>query len=273
MKAMKTTPACLVLALTAGLVAASSRASEPASPPLKLAGTWKLNKSLSDDPARKMMEGMRAGGGTEGGGRPGGGGGAMGGPGGGGGGMGGPGGGGGMGGGGREGSGGMGGPGGRGPGGRSGGGFMGGEPPLDGTPGDRPQGERPQGGAPGAGGPPDQDGRGPRRPMGMAPSPEFTIDQEGDNLAMRTGNNLRLLHTDGGKRKKEGEAGRLEVVAKFVKGALVIESRPEAGGKRKETYTLQADGKLRIDFDFEGSDPMPGLKFKLVYDPAPTPQF
>ena len=68
MKPMKTTPACLVLALTAGLVAASSRASEPASPPLKLAGTWKLNKALSDDPARKMMEGMRAGGGTEGGG-------------------------------------------------------------------------------------------------------------------------------------------------------------------------------------------------------------
>ena len=174
-----------------------------------------------------------------------------------------------MGGGGRENSGG----GMRGPGGRSGGGFMGGEPPLDGTPADRPQVERPQGGAPGAGGPPDQDGRGPRRPMGMAPSPEFTIDQEGDNLAMRTENNLRLLHTDGEKRKKEGEAGKLEVVAKFVKGALVIESRPEAGGKRKETYTLHADGKLRIDFDFEGSGPMPGLRFKLVYDAAPTPQF
>jgi len=90
---------------------------------------------------------------------------------------------------------------------------------------------------------------------------------------MRTENNLRLLHTDGEKRKKEGEAGRLEVVAKFVKGALVIESRPEAGGKRKETYTLQADGKLRIDFDFEGSGPLPGLKFKLVYEAAPAPQF
>lgn len=266
MKPMKTT-LTLTLALAAGFVATSSRASEPQQPPVKLAGTWKLNKALSDDPARKMMEGMRAGGGPEAGGRPGGGGGGMGGPGGGGGGMGGPGGGG-MGGGGREGSGGMGGPGGRGPGGRSGGGFTGGEPPLDGTPG-----ERPQGGAPGTGGPPDQDGRGPRRAMGMAPSPEFTIDQEGDNLAMRTEGNLRLLHTDGEKRKKEGEAGRLEVVAKFVKGALVIESRPETGGKRKETYALQADGKLRIDFDFEGSGPMPGLKFKLVYDPATTPQF
>ncbi len=276
MNPMKTTPT-LALALAAGLVAASSRASEPPQGPLKLAGIWKLNKALSDDPARRMMEGMRAGGGPEAGGRPGGGGGGMGGPGGGGGGMGGSGGGGGgMGGGGREGAGGgMGGPGGRGPGSRGGGGFMGGEPPLDGTPGDRPQGERPdgQGSTPGAGGPPDQEGRGPRRPMGMAPSSEFTIDQEGDNLAFRTESNLRLLHTDGKKRKKEGETGRLEVVAKFVKGALVIESRPEAGGKRKETYTLQADGKLRIDFDFEGSGPRPGLRFKLVYDAAPTPRF
>ncbi len=273
MKPMKTTPAlALALALAAGFAATSSRASESPQVPARLAGTWRLNKALSDDPAQKLMEGMRAGGGPEGGGPPGGG---IGGPGGGGGGMGRPsGGGGGMGGGGRENpGGGMGGPGGRGPGGQSGGGFMGGEPPLDGTPVDRPQGERPQGGAPGAGGPPDQDGRGPSRAMGMAPSPEFTIDQEGDSLAFRTENNLRLLRTDGEKRKKEGEAGRLEVVAKFAKGALVIESRPETGGKRKETYALQADGKLRIDFDFEGSGPMPGLRFKLVYDAAPTPQF
>jgi len=261
MNAIRTAPHLLALALAAGLLATSSRAAEPPQAPLKLAGTWKLNKGLSDDPARKMMEGMRAAGGSEHGGRPGGGGG-MGGPGGGGGGgMGGPGGGGGMGGpgggggggmgggGGREGSGGgMGGPGGgRGPGRPGGGGFFGGEPPLDGAPGE----ERPR----------------------LSPSPEFSIDQEGDNLAFRTENNLRLLHTDGEKRKKEGEAGKLEVIAKFVKGALVIESRPEAGGKRRETYTLQADGKLQIDFDFEGSGPMPGLKFKLVYEAAPTPQF
>jgi len=109
--------------------------------------------------------------------------------------------------------------------------------------------------------------------MSLAPSALFAVEQEGDNLAFRTDGNLRLLHTDGVKRKKEVEAGKLEVVAKFVKGALVIESRPEAGGRRKETYTLQADGKLQIDFDFEGSGPVPGLKFKLVYDAAPMPQF
>jgi hypothetical protein len=233
---------------------------------VKLAGTWILNKELSDSPAQKMMEGMRGAGG--GGGRPEGGGGGIGGWGGGGG----RGGGGGMGG--RGGGGGMGGPGG-GSGGR-GGGFFGGEPPLDGAPSqDRPPGDDPQrqGGDQGAGGPPDRGARGPRGRTGLAPSPKFAIEQEGDSLALRTETNLRLLHTDGEKRKKEGEGGKVEVVARFVKGSLLIESRPEMGGKRKETYTLQPDGKLQIDFDFEGSGPRPAVKFKLVYDPAPAPQF
>ena len=110
--------------------------------------------------------------------------------------------------------------------------------------------------------------------MGPIPSPQFTIEQDGDNLAFRTENNLRLLHTDGQKRKKEGDAGRFEVVARFQKGALLIESHPERGAKRKETYTLLPDGKLQIDFDIEGNGPMPGAKFKLVYDKVPaSPQF
>jgi hypothetical protein len=109
--------------------------------------------------------------------------------------------------------------------------------------------------------------------MGPAPSPEFTIDQDGDNLAFRTEGNLRLLHTDGEKRKKEGDAGRIEVIAKFVKGTLVIESRPEAGGKRREVYSRRADGRLQVDVEFEGSGPTPSLKFKLVYEAAPAPQF
>ena len=267
MNRMKTKLAPLALTLAAGFVAASSRASEPPQAPVNLAGTWKLDKSLSDDPARKFREAMPNGGGERGG-RPGGEGGGMGGPPGGGGRSGGMGGGSPMGGGGREG-------GGHGPGGR-GGGFFGGEPPLDGTPGgDRPQGERPQGqgSEPGSAGPGGPDGRGERRPMTIAPSLEFTIDQDGDNLAFRTEGNLRLLHTDGEKRKKEGDAGRIEVIAKFVKGTLVIESRPEAGGKRREIYSRPADGRLQVDVEFEGSGPMPGLKFKLVYEAAPAPQF
>ncbi len=106
--------------------------------------------------------------------------------------------------------------------------------------------------------------------MGLAASPEFVIEQEGENLAFRTESNLRLLHSDGEKRKKEGASGKIDVVARFLKGSLLIESRPEMGGKRKETYTIQGDGKLQIDFEIEGSGPMPRLKFKLVYDAAPS---
>ena len=271
MNLMKSASAATTLGLIIGLTAASSRAAEPPQAPVKLAGTWKLNKELSDNPARKMMEGTRGNGGM--GGRGGGG---MGAPGGGGGGRGGTGGGGGMGGrgGGGGGMGGRGGGGGMGERGGGGGGFLGGEPPLDGTPGmDRPQPD-PQGGETeqGSGGRTGRGERAPRGPMGLAASPEFVIEQEGDNLAFRTESNLRLLHTDGEKRKKEGALGKADVTARFLKGSLVIETRPEIGGKRKETYTLQPDGKLQIDFEMDGSGRMPDLKFKLVYDAAPAPQ-
>ena len=255
----------VVLGIAGALSASDAAASDPQTAPPKLSGTWKLNKELSESPGAKMMEAMRGAGGA--GGR------GMGGSGGGGG-MGGRGGGGMGGGGGRPsggaGGGGMGGPGGGGPGGRGGpggpggavGGMWGGEPPLDGT----PAGDRPQPAETG-------DGQEPRRPrggMGPVPSPQFAIEQEGDSLAFRTETNLRILRSDGQKRKKEGEAGKLEVTTKFVKGALVIEGRPERGGKRKETYTLRPDGKLEIDFEIDGSGPMPSLKFKLVYDAAPV---
>ena len=234
----------LALGLLIGLGAASSRASEPPPASVKLAGTWKLNRERSDDPSRKMMEAMRNGDSPTGRGRPGGGG---------------MGGGGGTGGGGRggAGSGGMGSPGGRGPGGRGGpggAGFFGGEPPLDGTP--------------------DEDRSGvTRRAMVLTASPEFVIEQEGDNLTFRTESNLRLLHSDGKKRKKEGASGKLDVVARFLKGSLVIESRPEMGGKRKETYTLQPDGKLQVEFEFDGSGATPDVKFRLVYDAVPLAPF
>lgn len=251
--------ALAIFGLVGTLGASDAAATDPKAPP-RLGGTWKLNKELSENPGQKLMEAMRSAGGPgeRGMGGPGGGGGGMGGRTGGGGGMG-------QGGGGR--GGGMGGPGGRGAGGPGrpggvGGGMWGGEPPLDGA----PAADRPQEGEP-------RDGQGPRRPragMGPIPSPQFTIEQEGENLAFRTDNNLRILRSDGQKRKKEGEDGKVEVTAKFMKSALVVESRPEMGGKRKETYTLRPDGKLEIDFEIDGSGPMPGLKFKLVYDAAPV---
>ena len=260
--------ACVALGLLLTLDPPASHATV-SDAPVALAGTWKLNKELSDDPGRKMMEAMRDG--NDGSGRGGRGGGGMGGGsgrgGGGGGGRGGGGGGGMSGGGGRGGSGrnGFGEP-----------GSLGGEPPLDGTPAQqrpREEGSAPERGQPADGDPRQQRGRGLRGMMGLAPSPEFVIEQEGENLAFRTESNLRLLHSDGEKRKKEGASGPIEVVARFLKGSLLVESRPERGGKRKETYTLRADGKLQVDFDFDSAGPMPGLKFKLVYDPSPPKRF
>ena len=254
----------LLFGIAGALSASDAAASDPQTAPPHLSGTWKLNKELSENPGAKMMEAMRSAGGPGGRGMGGPGGGGPGGGGMGGGGMGGRGGGGMGGGGGRPGgAGGMGGPGGRGPGGPggAGGGMWSADPPLDGPPvADRQDAE--------AG---DAQGLGrPRGGMGPVPSPQFTIEQEGESLAFRTENNLRILRSDGQKRKKEGGAGKLEVTTKFVKGALVIESRPEMGGKRKETYTLRPDGKLEIAFESEGSGPLPGLKFKLVYDAAPV---
>ncbi len=82
MRPTRPTSTFLFFGLVAALGAPSSRASDPPSVPVKLAGTWKLNKELSDDPGRKMMEAMRNANGASGHGGPGGGG--MGGPGGGG---------------------------------------------------------------------------------------------------------------------------------------------------------------------------------------------
>lgn len=251
---MHTRMLVLALGIGGGAITSDAAAGAPPAVAPQLGGTWKLNKDLSENPGARMLEAMRGAGGQ--GGR----------------GMGGPGGGGGMGrgGGGMSGgrpggAGGMGGPGGRGTGGPggTGGGRMGdGEPPLDGTPvDDRAQGTEGRGS--------QEPGR-PRGAIGPIPSSQFTIEQEGDNLAFRTENNLRILRADGQKRKKEGAAGRLEVTTKFLKGALIIESRPEMGGKRKETYSLRQDGKLEINFEIEGSGPAPSLKFRLVYDAVPA---
>jgi len=150
------------------------------------------------------------------------------------------------------------------------------EPPLDGADVERERPERQgpppgqgQGGQGNAGGSPGGSG-GPRGPR-IAASPEFAIEQDGDNLAFRTERNLRLLHSDGTKRKKEGDSGKSEVTARIVKGTLVIETKPETGGKRKETYAIDAEGRLAIDFEMEG--PGSTVKFKLVYDAVTTGQF
>ena len=255
MKLLSSASGILALGMAISATQASSAGPDP-SPAARIGGAWKLNRELSENPAQKMMDAMRTLGGP-GGGRSGGGG---------------------MGGGGRSGGGSMGGGGmrggGPGPGG-AGAGFAIDEPPLDGTPEvdrrpgpDSNQGDNQSSGRRG----PEQNGGRPRgRMAGPIPSPEFQIDQDGDNLAFRTEHNLRLLHSDGQKRKKENASGKAEVTAKFVKQSLVVETKNEQSGKRKETYTLREDNKLEIDFDISGSGRMPDLKFKLVYDAATGP--
>lgn len=229
----------LVVCVVISTVAVS--AGESSAPPV-LSGGWRLNTELSESPARKLMESIQ---GQDGGGRGEGmglGGGGMRG-----------------GGGNRRGGGGDAG-GSRGAAGpRSGAGFSRDEPPLDGD-GDS---ESENGRA--------AQGMEARRPPGTRapkPSPEFQIEQDGENIAFRTSGNLRLLHADGQKRKKEGALGKQDVVTRFVKGSLVIESKGEQGGKRKETYTLREDRKLQIDFEMDSAGRVPALKFRLVYDAA-----
>lgn len=66
MKPSRPNSASLFFGLLFALPPQSSPASDPPSAPVKLAGTWKLNKELSDDPGQKMMEAMRNGNGASG---------------------------------------------------------------------------------------------------------------------------------------------------------------------------------------------------------------
>lgn len=258
----------LVVTLSASASPTISPTPTPGNP---LAGTWILNREKSDDPIRKMRESMpdgprgRGGMGGPGGGR-GGPGGGMGGPGGG---MGGSGGG--MGG--RGGGGPRGGPGGMWPG--AGPGAFESDPPLDGASRVQPDAETSQ---------PDEEessrnrgggaGRGPggrfggRGPRGLVPSPEFTIEQDGTSIALRTEANLRLLRADGEKRTKDSEFARAEVVTKWDKETLEVTTKPERGGKRVERYFINKEGQLNVEFASEGQGRMPSLKFRLVYDRA-----
>jgi len=108
-------------------------------------------------------------------------------------------------------------------------------------------------------------------PRGLVPTPQFHIEQDGGNIAFRSESNLRLLHSDGQKRKRQNGASSQEVTTRFVGGTLVIETKSDPGGKRKETYTLRGDRTLQIDFDLSSSGRFPGVKFHLVYDLVPAP--
>lgn len=125
------------------------------------------------------------------------------------------------------------------------------EPPLDGPPDEAGR---------------DDAGRGGRSPRGPVPSPRLTIDQDGDFVSLRSDDNERAFQANGKSQRQDGPRGPIQVTARWRKGALEVESKGERGGARTERYTIDPDGRLRIDYETSGSGPMPGFKFRLVYD-------
>jgi len=234
--------------LIAGSLVGVASGREAVSKP-DLAGRWVLNKEKSDDPAKKMMDAMTSNRGGSGGGM-GGRGGGMGGRGGG---MGGRGG---FGGGGMRG-GGTGNRGGR-PGEAGGPGWTS-EPPLDGetsptadakpAEGQQAQGEQPQA---------------RRRPRGPVPSAKLEIEQQAEQVTLKSPTHVRTILVDAQTHDQEGAL--TSVTARFKNGALEVRSKGERGG-RVERYSVK-EGRLVIEFENEGMGPRPGYKFRLVYDRA-----
>jgi len=215
----------LIAGSLVGVVSARAAVSKP-----DLAGHWVLNKEKSDDPAKKMMDAMTSNRGGFGGG------------------MGGRGG---VGGGGMRG-GGTGNRGGR-PGEAGGPGWTS-EPPLD--------GETP----PTADAKPaeDQQAQARRRPRGPVPSAKLEIEQQAEQVTLKSPTHVRTILVDAQTHDQEGAL--TNVTARFKNGALEVESKGERGG-RVERYSVK-EGRLVIEFENEGMGPRPGYKFRLVYDRA-----
>ena len=225
----------LIVGSLVGIASAREAASKP-----DLSGHWVLNKEKSEDPAKKMMDAMTSNRGGSGGGM-GGRGGGMGGRGG-------------FGGGGMRG-GGTGNRGGR-PGEAGGPGWTS-EPPLDGetsptadaksAEGQQAQGEQPQA---------------RRRPRGPVPSAKLEIEQQAEQVTLKSPTHVRAILVDAQTHDQEGAL--TNVTARFKNGALEVKSKGERGG-RVERYSVH-DGRLVIEFENEGMGPRPGYKFRLVYD-------
>jgi hypothetical protein len=219
----------LVVSLASGVGAGGERSERP-----DLSGRWVLNKEKSDDPAKKMQE-MQAGSRGFGGG--------------------------------------MGGPGGFGGGGGMGGGRMGGgrgggmgrpsqggerppemmaEPPLDGSLEE-------------AGTPRREDGPSERRrPRGPVPTRILEIRADGELIQLLGDRGERTILADGKSHPKDGPFP-MNIAARWKKSGLEVETKSERGGGRVERYALKND-QLAVEFESAAMGPMPGYKFRLVYD-------
>lgn len=146
-----------------------------------------------------------------------------------------------------------------------GGGGPGGRPHSDGFPGGPPPGAE-GGGFPG--GPPP----GGRPPGGMAAAEaleivqgdgELTINETGSSEVVRT----RTINTDGRKSEQSTPGGRAEVKGKWKGTKLVVEIKPERGGKLTETYELApSGGQLYVTTKIENERLPQAVSIRRVYD-------
>jgi hypothetical protein len=115
----------------------------------------------------------------------------------------------------------------------------------------------------------DSERQGP--PPSFASLDVLTITQEGDQvtLADKDGN-TRVLKTDNRKvRDEKAPGGPVELRAGWDKdGILTVETRPDKGPKRTESYLVSNDGKhlyVTLVVDRNGRE----MKIRRAYDSAP----
>lgn len=132
-----------------------------------------------------------------------------------------------------------------------------------------PGGGPPPGGFPG-GPPPGGDGGG--FPGGMEASEaleivqgdgELTINETGSSEVVRT----RIVYTDGRKSEQSTPGGRAEIKGKWKGSKLVVEIKPERGGKLTETYELApSGGQLYVTTKIENERLPQAVSIRRVYD-------
>jgi hypothetical protein len=101
---------------------------------------------------------------------------------------------------------------------------------------------------------------------------ELTIAQQGHQVTITDKDgHSRVLTADGSKVKDpKALGGPAETQASWDKdGSLVVQTKPDKGPKRTESYIVSDDGKhLYIVLDVEGDGKRPEFKIRRAYDPA-----
>jgi hypothetical protein len=123
-------------------------------------------------------------------------------------------------------------------------------------------------GRPGMGGPgtgPSGEGSGGPRMMRGLERLEIQ-HQDPKLLIIYADDRDRTIYTDGRKVNRDSERGLVEVQAKWRKGKLVVERKPERGPKLKETYELSSSGdRLYVTSEIDGGR-MGSMELRRAYD-------